>query len=122
MRCFRRTRHQGPIKADCRLTGLAHVYVAEPHENEAVLDLPIVESPTTYLDKEAGMQSFKVSGMTCGHCVRAVTEAIKGVDTAAAVEVDLAGGRVTVQGGTASAARLAQAIAAEGYAAEPWAA
>ncbi len=31
------------------------------------------------------MQNFKVSGMTCGHCVRAVTEAVKDVDPAASV-------------------------------------
>lgn len=65
------------------------------------------------------MQRFEVSGMTCGHCVRAVTEAIHGVDAAAQVEVDLGAGRVTVRDGTASPDRLVQAIAAEGYPARP---
>lgn len=64
------------------------------------------------------MQSFKVSGMTCGHCVRAVTDAIKGVDAGAAVEVDLASGRVTVRDETVAADRIATAISDEGYAAE----
>ena len=68
------------------------------------------------------MQKFEVSGMTCGHCVRAVTEAIHGVDAAAQVEVDLPAGRVTVRDGTASPDRVAQAIAAEGYPAQPLAA
>ena len=68
------------------------------------------------------MQSFKVGGMTCGHCVRAVTDAVRGVDAAAKVEVDLGTGRVTVQNETATAERIAAAIAAEGYAAEPAAA
>jgi len=36
--------------------------------------------------------------------------------------VDLAAGRVAVQGGTADADRIVQAIAAEGYTAEPMAA
>ena len=31
------------------------------------------------------MQQFKVSGMSCGHCVRAVTQAIKALDPAAQV-------------------------------------
>lgn len=68
------------------------------------------------------MHSFKVTGMTCGHCVRAVTDAVRGVDAAAKVEVDLPAGRVTVRDGTATAERVAAAIAAEGYAAEPAAA
>ncbi len=64
------------------------------------------------------MQSFKVFGMTCGHCARAVTAAVHSVDPEAAVDVDLNAGRVTVRNGTASASRIAGAIAAEGYAAE----
>lgn len=68
------------------------------------------------------MRSFKVSGMSCTHCVRAVTDAIRDVDAAAKVEVDLDAGRVSVRDETASAERIAQAIAAEGYTAEPLAA
>ena len=68
------------------------------------------------------MQKFEVSGMTCGHCVRAVTEAVRGVDAAAQVEVDLSTGRVTVRNGTASPDQVAQALAAEGYPARPLAA
>ena len=34
------------------------------------------------------MQKFEVSGMTCGHCVRAVTEAIHGLDAAAQVAAE----------------------------------
>lgn len=63
-----------------------------------------------------------MSGMTCGHCVRAVTEAIHGVDAAAQVAVDLDAGRVTVRDGTASPDRIAQALAVEGYPARPLAA
>lgn len=64
------------------------------------------------------MQVFTVTGMTCGHCVRAVTDAVRGVDAGAAVEVDLGAGRVTVRGGTATTQQITAAIAAEGYAAE----
>lgn len=68
------------------------------------------------------MQEFKVTGMTCGHCVRAVADAVRGVDPGAAVSVDLDAGRMTVENGTAPASRIMEAVAAEGYAAEPLAA
>ncbi|NMX62261.1 heavy-metal-associated domain-containing protein [Pseudomonas sp. WS 5059] len=35
------------------------------------------------------MQIFSVEGMTCGHCVRAVTQAVQSRDPAASVNVDL---------------------------------
>ena len=63
------------------------------------------------------MLRFKVSGMSCAHCARAVTEAIAAVDPGAAVEVDVAAGLVVVQGGTAGPATLAAAMGAQGYAA-----
>ena len=61
------------------------------------------------------MQSFNVTGMSCDHCVRAVMGAISNLDPAARVTVDLAGGRVTVEGESADRAALAAAIAHEGY-------
>ncbi|HZY15977.1 MAG TPA: cation transporter [Ramlibacter sp.] len=63
-------------------------------------------------------QSFQVQGMTCGHCVRAVTQALKSLDPQAEVQVDLAAGRVEVQSQQDRAA-LAQAIAEEGYQVAP---
>ena len=68
------------------------------------------------------MQCFKVSGMTCGHCVRAVTDAIKGVDPGATVAIDLAEGHVTVRDETAEPGLIAKAITDEGYAVEKLAA
>ena len=65
------------------------------------------------------MQSFAVTGMTCGHCVRAVTDAIQQRDPAAEVEVDLASGHVVVRNGTLSASEIIGAIEAEGYTAGP---
>jgi copper chaperone len=41
---------------------------------------------------------YKVSGMTCGGCVRSVTNAITARNSAAKVEVDLPTGVVTVNG------------------------
>jgi copper chaperone len=46
--------------------------------------------------------TFRVAGMTCGHCVRAVTEEVTKLSGVASVDVDLASGQVTV----ASAAPL----------------
>lgn len=41
--------------------------------------------------------AFEVSGMTCGHCVAAVTKEVSlGVPGVSDVQVDLASGRVTV--------------------------
>ncbi len=64
------------------------------------------------------MQSFNVTGMTCGHCVRAVTDAVHSVDPGATVEVDLDTGSVTIRDDVAPASLILDAIAAEGYAAE----
>ncbi len=41
-------------------------------------------------------QKFEVAGMSCGHCVNAVTEAVQTVDPQAQVTVDLASGHVDV--------------------------
>jgi copper chaperone len=61
------------------------------------------------------MQLFTVTGMTCGHCVRAVSTAIARRDPAAAVRVDLTNGRVEIDS-DAPRADLAAAIVEEGYA------
>jgi copper chaperone len=55
-----------------------------------------------------------VGGMTCGHCVKAVTKAVDALPGVERVEVDLAAGRVTVAG-TADAALVRKAIETEGY-------
>lgn len=41
--------------------------------------------------------TYTVKGMTCGHCVQAVTDEITKVDGVTQVDVDLDSGRVTVQ-------------------------
>ena len=61
------------------------------------------------------MITMQVQGMTCGHCVRAVTEAIAARDPAAKVAVDLAAGTVRAET-TLPAAAVAAAIREEGYA------
>ncbi len=59
-------------------------------------------------------QNFEVTGMTCGHCEKAVTRAIKQVDPAAEVVIDRAQNKVQVQSDQPREA-LAKAIAEEGY-------
>ena len=41
--------------------------------------------------------TLQVEGMSCGHCIRAVTNAITALDGAAKVEVDLAAKRVVAE-------------------------
>ena len=64
------------------------------------------------------MIELRVTGMTCGHCVSAVTRAVKAVDPEANVQVDLGAGRVRVDG-RSSADALGKAIAEAGYPASP---
>ncbi len=40
--------------------------------------------------------TYTVTGMTCGHCVSAVTEEVTALPGVTAVDVDLASGRLTV--------------------------
>jgi copper chaperone len=60
-------------------------------------------------------QTFTVSGMTCGHCEKAVTRAVKQADPQAEVKIDRSSGKVEVTSGQAREL-LVKAIADEGYA------
>ncbi|HCJ30551.1 MAG TPA: copper resistance protein CopZ [Pseudomonas sp.] len=60
------------------------------------------------------MHTFNVKGMTCGHCERAVTQAIQSRDADAKVDVDLNAGLVRVDG-SLDEATIREAIEEEGY-------
>lgn len=60
------------------------------------------------------MQVFNVEGMTCGHCVRAVTQAVQAQDADAKVTVDLAAKQVSVQS-KLDREEIAGLIKEEGY-------
>ncbi|HEY4802749.1 MAG TPA: heavy-metal-associated domain-containing protein [Paraburkholderia sp.] len=60
------------------------------------------------------MIQFNVEGMSCQHCVGAVTRAIHEHDAQATVEIDLAAGRVKVES-SQSAEVLKSAIDEAGY-------
>ena len=42
-------------------------------------------------------QTYTVTGMTCDHCVRAVTQELEKLPGVTSVDIELAAGRVTVQ-------------------------
>lgn len=60
------------------------------------------------------MVELTVTGMTCGGCARAITTAVKSVDAAAGVVVDVAGERVSLDS-QADLAEIKAAIEAAGY-------
>ncbi|AEV60719.1 heavy-metal-associated domain-containing protein [Pseudomonas ogarae] len=60
------------------------------------------------------MQTFNVQGMSCGHCVKAITQAVQAKDPAADVRIDLGAKTVQVQSSLPADAVLA-AIKEEGY-------
>ena len=60
---------------------------------------------------------FRVSGMSCGHCVRAVEQELKGVDGVKSVEVSLERGEAIVAH-DGQIEPLIAAIEEAGYAAE----
>ncbi len=60
-------------------------------------------------------QTFTVTGMTCGHCEKAVARAVKQLDPQAEVKIDRPQNKVEVQS-TQPREALARAITEEGYA------
>jgi copper chaperone len=60
------------------------------------------------------IQIFRVEGMTCGHCEKAVTKALLALDAQAKVVIDRTQNSVQVASEKPREA-LAQAIADEGY-------
>lgn len=60
------------------------------------------------------MLTFQIPNMTCGHCVRAVTQAVQVADPTATVQADLATHQVQVDT-TASREAVAAQLAQAGY-------
>lgn len=61
------------------------------------------------------MPTFEIPNMSCNHCVRAITEAVHGVDAQAKVEARLPEHQVHVDS-QAPRERLVEALTAAGYA------
>lgn len=58
--------------------------------------------------------TLQVEGMSCGHCIRAVTNAIQALDQTAKVAVDLAAKRVVAET-SLPRADLVRAVEEEGF-------
>lgn len=59
---------------------------------------------------------LKIEGMSCGHCVAAVREALEGVSGVQSAQVDLEAGQATVDhDDAASTAAMVSAVEEEGY-------
>ena len=56
--------------------------------------------------------------MTCGHCVKTVTQTVQGLDAGASVDIDLALHRVRIES-SRTAPEIKAALAAQGYEAVP---
>lgn len=61
------------------------------------------------------MITFEVNDMTCGHCVKAITQAVTAADPRAALKIDLASHRVRIEPASANAEALRAAIEQAGY-------
>lgn len=60
--------------------------------------------------------TFEVKGMTCGHCVNAVTQEVMAIEGVESVSVDLESGRVSVESGAAlDEAAIRGAVDEAGY-------
>ena len=60
------------------------------------------------------MTTFHIPAMSCGHCVRSITEAVQATDAQAQVQADLPTQSVHINSTTPPEA-LAAALAAAGY-------
>ena len=71
-------------------------------------------APTVGVDGEA-TSTYRVTGMTCGHCVKAVTEEVSAIAGVSAVEVDLETGALRVTSATPiDFDRIVEAVAEAG--------
>lgn len=61
------------------------------------------------------MLAYRIEDMTCGHCVSAITRAVRDVDAGAKVDVDLASHLVRIDTTHADAAEFGEAITEAGY-------
>lgn len=66
------------------------------------------------------LATLKVQGMTCGHCVKTVTQALEQAEGVKRAQVDLGAGRATVEYDEqrTTPAELAGVVTEEGYTAE----
>ena len=61
------------------------------------------------------MLTYRVEDMTCGHCVGAITRAVRAADPGAKIEVDLGQHLVRIESVEAEDRKLMEAITEAGY-------
>ena len=59
--------------------------------------------------------NLKITGMSCGHCVRAVTDALKGVEGVQVEQVNVGSAVVAYDPATVNADAIEAALSDEGY-------
>ena len=67
----------------------------------------------------AATMELRVTGMTCDHCVHAVTEALESVPGVTSATVDLSAGSARIEHDGADVKALLEAVEEEGYEAVP---
>jgi copper chaperone len=67
------------------------------------------------LMSDTDQQTYNVTGMTCEHCVAAVSATVGELSGVSRVDVELASGRVVVHGGSVDGEAVRHAIEAAGY-------
>jgi copper chaperone CopZ len=67
------------------------------------------------MDEEQGMSAYRVDGMTCEGCVRAVTRALQGVAQGREITVDRARARVEIIGAEVDESVLRAAVEDAGF-------
>ena len=65
--------------------------------------------------ERAQQTRYTVEGMSCQHCIDAITQEVGAVSGVDRVDVDLGAGTVTVRGSTLDDAQIREAIDEAGY-------
>jgi copper chaperone CopZ len=79
-----------------------------------------MSTPLRYIDEQVtDARTYRVQGMSCDHCVRAVTDELLAAPGVAAVDVDLASGRVVVTGLAVDDDAVRAAVDEAGYEVAP---
>lgn len=74
----------------------------------------VLQWQLSYLSGANTVYELRVEGMSCGHCINAVTRAVQGVDAAARVDVDLEQQKVRIDS-SASLDDIKSAVEEAGY-------
>lgn len=67
------------------------------------------------MSESSAQRTYTVTGMSCEHCVRAVTTEVGGLPGVSDVDVDLASGALLVSGADVDAEAIRVAVQTAGY-------